>query len=152
MKENQECQSGHGCKSCEIMKMDKTITVWKHHDDYKKNLKLDFRCDCLTECAIYIYMCNICVDNDSFYIGQTQNSCRTRANGHRGCFNIVNYQKSALSHHIYIDHPQYVNRKLSNYSMGVIKSVSPANLDRAEDYYVEHYDANLSLNRYKVTS
>ena len=114
-------------------------------------MKLDFRCDCLTECAIYIYVCNICVDNDSFYIGQTHNSCRSRANGHRACFTKKKYQKSALSHHIYKDHPQHIKEKLSNYRMGVIKSVSPANLDRAEDYYVEHFDAKLSLNRYKVT-
>ena len=64
----------------------------------------------------------------------------------------MNYQKSALSYHIYNDHPQHISKKLSNYSMGIIKSVSADNLDRAEDYYVEHYDAKLSLNRYKVTS
>ena len=152
VKENQKCKSGYGCKSCKIMETRKSVTVWKKNNDYKKTVRLDFKCDCLTECAIYMYMCNICIDNDSFYVGQTHNSCRTRANGHRACFNIANYQKSALSYHIYNDHPQYINRKLSNYSMGIIKSVSPANLDREEDYYVEHYDANLSLNRYKVTS
>ena len=152
VKENQKCNGGHGCKSCNIMETRKSVTVWKKNDDYKKTVRLDFKCDCLTECTIYMYMCNICIDNDSFYVGQTHNSCRTRANGHRACFNIANYQKSVLSYHIYNDHPQYINRKLSNYSMGIIKSVSPANLDREEDYYVEHYDANLSLNRYKVTS
>ena len=47
---------------------------------------------------------------------------------------------------------QHISEKLSNYSMGVIKSVSAAKLDRAEDYHVERFNADLSLNRYKVTS
>ena len=98
------------------------------------------------------YVCNICIDNDSFYLGQTTNTCRKRSNGHRACFNARNYEKSALSLHIYKDHPQHITKKLSNYSMGIVKSVSAANLDRAEDYHVEHFNADLSLNRYKVTS
>ena len=131
--------------------MRESITIWKKNDAYRKTVKLDFRCDCITECAIYMYVCNICVDNDSFYVGQTTNSCQKRANGHRACFTSENYQKSALSYHIYQDHPQYISKKLSNYSLGVIKSVSATHLDRAEDYHVEHYNADLSLNRYKVT-
>ena len=106
----------------------------------------------LLYCPIYIYVCNICVDNDSFYLGQTTNTCRGRANGHRACFKATRYEKSALSYHIYHDHPQHIFEKLSNYSVGVIKAVSPENLDRAEDYHIEHLNADLSLNRYKVTS
>ena len=152
MKESQKCNKGNGCKSCEIMNLKKNVTLWKNNETLRKTVKLDFRRDCLTECAIYIYVCNICVDNDSFYIGQTTNSCRKRANGHRAHFNICSYEKSALSQHIYEDHPQYITRKLSNFSKGIIKSVSAANLDRAEDYHVERYNAELSLNRYKVIS
>ena len=152
MKENQRCNNGNGCKSCDIMNLKKNVIVWKNNDMYKKAVKLDFRCDCSTECVIYMYVCNICIDNDSFYIGQTTNSCKMRANGHRACFTPSNYQKSALSYHIYNDHPQHTSKKLSNYSMGVIKSVSATNLDRAEDFHVEHFNAELSLNRYKVTS
>ena len=128
------------------------VTLWKNDDNYKRAVKLDFRCDCSTECAIYMYMCNICVDNDSFYVGQTTNSCQKRATGHRGCFTTEKFHKSALSYHIYKHHPQYISKKLSNYSMGVIKSVSAPNLDRAEDYHVELFNAALSLNRYKVVS
>ena len=75
-----------------------------------------------------------------------------RANGHRACFTETQYKKSALSYHIYKDHPQYFSKKLSNYSVGIIKSASGAGLDRAEDYYVDSLKADLSLNRYKVTS
>ena len=134
------------------MKLEENVTLWKNNDTYKRTVKLDFRCDCTTECAIYLYVCNLCVDNDSFYVGQTTNSCQTRANGHRACFKERKFKKSALSWHIYNDHPQHVSKKLSNYSMGVIKSVNATNLDRAEDYHVERFNADLSLNRYKVTS
>ena len=151
LKENQKCNGGHGCKSCEIMKLKRRVTVWKNKE-MEKNVLLDFHCDCTTEHVIYIYVCNLCPDNDSFYVGQSVNSCRDRANGHRGQFNRVDYKKSALSYHMFNDHPLYVNKKLSNYSLGVIKSTTPGNLDRLEDYYVEHLDAKLSLNRYKVTS
>ena len=82
------------------------------------------------------------------------NSCQTRANGwqNRACFTENLHKKSALSYHIYKDHPEYVKDKLSNYSLGIIKSTSGTNLDRAEDYFVETLNADLSLNRYKVTS
>ena len=87
-----------------------------------------------------------------FYVGQTVNSCRSRANGHRGRFNRGNYKKSALSHHIYKDHPSHIDKKLSVYSLGIIKSTVPNDIDRLEDYYIELLDAKLSLNRYKVIS
>ena len=150
---NQKCNGGHGCKSCEIMKFkERSVTIWKNNKAMEKTVKLDFCCDCTTEHVIYIYVCDLCVDNDSFYIGQSVNSCRDRANGHRGGFNEKNFKKSALSYHMYKDHPMHVGKKLSNYSLGVIKSTTPCNLDRLEDYFVEHLDAKLSLNRYKVTS
>ena len=44
-----------------------------------------------------------------------------------------------------------MKEKLSNYELGVIKSTSGENLDRAEDFFVEYLNADLSLNRYKVT-
>ena len=151
LKGNQKC-NGKGCKTCDVMNLSRTLTVWKQNDLYRKNLKLDYHCDCSTTCVIYIYMCNLCKENESFYIGQTVNSCKMRANGHRACFTETLYKKSALSYHIYKDHPQYFSKKLSNYSVGIIKSTSGAGLDRAEDYYVDSLKADLSLNRYKVTS
>ena len=152
IKDNQKCNKGHGCKCCRTMDLKENVTLWKKNDMYRRTVKLDFRCDCTTECAIYLFVCIICVDNDSFYLGQTTNSCQKRANGHRACFTKKKYKKSALSLHIYKDHPQHISEKLSNYSMGVIKSVSAANLDRAEYCHVEQFNADLSLNRYKVTS
>ena len=85
-------------------------------------------------------------------MGQSVNDCKTRANGHRANFTDTLYKKSALSLYIYKDHPEYVNKKLLNYSLGIIKSTAGLNLDRTEDYYVESLRADLSLNRYKVTT
>ena len=53
---------------------------------------------------------------------------------------------------MYKDHPSHIDEKLSIYSYGIIKSASPMDIDRLEDYYVEYLDAKLSLNRYKVVS
>ena len=61
IKESQKCNKGNGCKSCGIMNLKKNVTVWKNNDTLRKTVKLDFRRDCLTECAIYMYVCNICV-------------------------------------------------------------------------------------------
>ena len=101
-------------------------------------------------CDLYVY--NLCKQNENFYVGQTVNSCWDRANGHRGNFNPITYEKSALSFHIYRDHPQHTAKKLKNYRLGVIKSSNAADLDRNEDYYIEDLHAKLSLNRYKVTT
>ena len=150
-KENQRC-SGKGCKSCKLVNLNKEFFVWKNNDSYKKKVKLDFRHDCTTECIIYIYVCKLCKENNSFYVGQSINSCQTRANGHRACFTENLYKKSALSYHIFKDHPEHFHDKLSNYNLGVIKTCSGANIDGAEDFYVEHLHADLSLNRYKVVS
>ena len=133
------------------MKLQKKTVLWKNNESYRKEIKLDYTCDCSTESVIYIYVCKLCPDNRSFYIGQTVNSCQKRANGHRSNFTDNNFKKSALSFHIYKDHPQHTNKKLSNYDLGILKSCSASNLDRTEDYYVEYLKANLSLNRYKVT-
>ena len=134
------------------MELKKTVTLWKSNPSREVVVKLDFRYNCISENVIYLYICKLCQDNDSFYIGQTTNSCRGRANGHRSNFTIKAYEKSALSFHLHDEHPEHFDGKLSNYSLGILKSTSPMNLDRAEDYFVEITQADLSLNRYKVTS
>ena len=150
LKPDQKCRK-RNCKSCEIMKLEKKEILWKNNADYRKEIKLDYKSDCSTECVIYIYICNICPDNKSFYIGQTVNSCQKRANGHRASFSEKNFKKSALSFHIYRDHPEHKAKKLLNYSLGILRSCNATELDRTEDYFVESLKANLSLNRYKVT-
>ena len=47
---------------------------------------------------------------------------------------------------------RHFGKKLNTYKLGIIKATQPMNLDRLEDYYVEATKADLSLNRYKVTT
>ena len=148
---NQECEVG-GCKSCNIMKLDKSVTLWKKHPDRETTVKLDFRLNCAAENVVYLYVCKLCQNNESFYVGQTVCTCRGRANGHRAKFKDEDFRKSALSHHTYEDHPEHFGEKLETYKLGIIKATQPMNLDRLEDYYVEATKADLSLNRYKVTT
>ena len=55
LKENQKCGSEHGCLSCQIMTLERNVTVWKG-DAKEKTITLDFHCDCATEMAIYLCM------------------------------------------------------------------------------------------------
>ena len=149
VKENQRC-NGPGCKSCTLMKVEKKTTLWEGHPN-EVVVNLDYKCDCSSEYVIYLFICKLCPKKRSFYIGQSINSCRKRTNGHRAHFNYSTYAKSALSYHMFKDHPERFDYKLKNYDLGVIKSTSPLALDRCEDHYLELTKAHLSLNRYKVT-
>ena len=131
---DQKCHGGNGCMTCSTMNLKRNVILWKDHPAYKTTIRLDFRCDCLTENIIYLFVCKLCKSNNSFYVGQSVNSTRGRANGHRSKFNNKAYTKSALSYHMYIDHPEHFNKKLLNFDLGVIKTTAATNLDRMEDY------------------
>ena len=150
-KEDQRCSGTSGCLTCKLMKLNKDLVLWKGDPTREMRIKLDFRCDCTSPNVIYIFVCQLCPNNRGFYVGQTLTACRTSVNNHRGKFTIDDYSKSALSCHMFRDHPDQAHNKLSNFHLGVIRSTSPMNLDRVEDYYVEFTKAELSLNRYKVT-
>ena len=149
--EDQKCHVS-GCMTCKVMGLKKNVTLWKDVPERKVTVKLDFRCNCISENCIYLYVCKWCKNNNGFYVGQTTNTCRGRANGHRSDFNFKDYKKSALSYHVYEEHPEYAMEKLKNYRLGILKTCNPMDLDRAEDYVVELTNADLSLNRYKVTT
>ncbi len=52
--------------------------------------------------------------------------------------------------HIYEKHPDYFNDKLDNFSLSIIKSTRPHDLERAEDYYIWLTRGDtLGLNRSK---
>ena len=132
------------------MKLDKKVTLWEDHAN-EVVVNLDFRCNCSSDFIIYLFVCKLCPKKRGFYVGQSINSCRDRTNGHRAHFKLNSYTKSALSHHMFKDHPENFDFKLQNYELGIIEATSPLNLDRREDYYLELTKAHLSLNRYKVT-
>ena len=138
--------------TCKVISLPKKVTLWKDNPSRKVTVKMDYRYNCVTENCIYLYVCKHCKANNGFYMGQTSNTCRARANGHRSDFNFKDYSKSALSYHIYEEHPEHLMSKLNNYDLGIVRTSNPMDLDRTEDYYVELTNADLSLNRYKVTT
>ena len=76
----------------------------------------------------------------------------SRCNGHRDKFKLNKYDQSALSLHIYEKHVEYFGEKLNNFDFGIVKRVSPMQLDRVEDNYIFRTEADIKgLNRYKVT-
>ena len=151
MGSDQKC-GGRGCLTCQTMELPKTVVLWQNDESRRCKVTLDYSCTCKTENVIYLFVCKLCPHNTGFYVGQTVTSCRQRVNRHRDKFNFSEYEKSALSCHIFKDHPDKAHLKLKNFSLGIIKVTSPMNLDRLEDYYVDLTQAELSLNRYKVTT
>ena len=79
--ENQKCRGHGGCKTCKVMSLPKRVILWKNDPARKVTIKLDFRCNCITENCVYLYVCKLCKENERFYVGQTTNTCRDRANG-----------------------------------------------------------------------
>ena len=64
---------------------------------------------------------------------------------------LKNIKKSAISFHIYDKRNEYFDQKLDNNKVDVIRSTSPLDLDKLEDFYVGKTKAEfLGLNRYKV--
>ena len=115
-------------------------------------ISLDMRCCCITEGIIYIALCKHC-DVGNYYFGQSENALQERNRGHRFAFKITNseYEKSALSLHIFECHVDKFDDKLQNYNFGIVKHVSPSMLDKWEDYYIWKTNADIKgLNRYKV--
>ena len=46
---DQKCRGGNGCMTCENMNLKKNVVLWKDHPEYKTSIRLDFRCNCITE-------------------------------------------------------------------------------------------------------
>ena len=147
IKDSQRC-CGRRCGLCSSMTLPKKVKIADIH------IKLDFSCCCTTESAMYLARCKNCIEvidkSRNFYFGKTVTSVRNRMNGHREKFKLSNYDKSALSYHIYDKHVDKFPDKLLNYDIGIIKAVSPHDLDRLEDFYIYSTKAEtMGLNRYK---
>ena len=142
-KKSQKCHSTHGCLTCPVMTMPKTVCV------NGLTVNLDFSLNCKSENVIYLFLCKLCPDNKQFYFGQTINSVQDRSNGHRSHFDDGTYKKSALAFHIWDAHRDQFDKKLNNFTVGVVRSTLPKMLDRAEDFYVSKTDADVvGMNRY----
>lgn len=145
---DQKCTSVR-CKTRSTMELDRVLSL------NGVQVKLDYRYNCASESVIYVAICKYCQGQgnqnmDNFYIGQTLNTLMSRCNGHRDKFKIDKFDQSALSLHIMDKHPDNFGDKLLNFDFGVIKSVNPLDLDRAEDCFIYITKADIiGLNRYK---
>ena len=147
LRPTQACGSS-GCLTCSIMSLPNKI---KLNNDI--NIKLDFSLTCKTDNCIYLFICNECEGNSGFYFGKTFNRSHIRFNSHRSSFKVSNndYEKSALSHHIFLEHLDNFPLKLNNFKVGIVGQAPPRRLDRLEDFYIYNTKADvLSLNRYRA--
>ena len=115
-------------------------------------LFLDQGLTCKDNNVIYVAQCSICSDNNT-YFGQTVNPFHIRMNGHRSHFKIdssLSFEKSALSMHAFLSHKDCFSMNI--YKLGIVKKVSPMNLDREEDFFIAKFRTNVfGLNRMVVT-
>ena len=108
--------------------------------------------NCKTDCIIYTAICKLCSD---FYFGKSMTEEHVRMNGHREKFCIGKFEESALSKHIYVDHPENIGDSpeegLANFNIAILDSVNAPSLDRRESFYIWSTEADIRhLNRYKV--
>ena len=138
---NQRC-NGSGCLQCPALITSSRTTVNNKPITFPKQL------NCKSKNVIYLWLCKLCQGKEA-YFGRTTQECRDRTSGHRGCFNEAKWEKSALSMHAKDKHEN--NFSLENFTIAIVKKVSPQNLRREEFRFIEKYRTiPLGLNRYKV--
>ena len=132
------------CQGCPLMMTERLLVL----DDVHEIRIKPKEGSCKLDNVIYIAKCLECGD---FYIGHTINKLRDRCSGHRADFKDGLYHKSALSFHIFTDHPDKLSVGLKNFSFGVIAQCSPSSILDVENHYIIQLNAdNLHLNRYKA--
>ena len=95
-----------------------------------------------------MWVCKLCFEKD-VYFGRTIQECHDRTSGHRSSFNEEKWEKSALSMHARDMHQTQFS--LDNFSISIVKKVSPQQLRREEFRFIDKYRTiPLGLNRYKV--
>ena len=136
------------CGSCKLKLPDMSPLRVTPHFTLKPARDLN----CKSECVIYAAICKLCRD---FYFGKTINEDHTRMNGHRDKFCQDRFYKSALSMHLYTDHPNNVgitpDEGLSNFNVVLLESTNARDLRRRESFYIWSTEADVKhLNRYQV--
>ena len=143
---SQKCGRSN-CSSCQLkFPTNKPIHILPNF-----TLKPCTNVNCKTD-IIYTAICKLCFH---FYFGKTMTQENIRMNGHREKFCLNKFDESALSKHIYVDHPDNIGNcpedGLSNFNIAIIESVNAPNLDRRESFYIWSTEADIRhLNRYKV--
>ena len=138
---NQRC-NGAGCRQCPSTTTKTHITINNQVVSLPKTL------NCKSKNVVYLWLCKLCEEREA-YFGRTTQECHDRSSGHRGCFSADKWEKSALSMHAMDMHPNQFS--LENYTVALVKKVSPQQLRREEFRFIEKFKTiPHGLNRYKV--
>ena len=138
---NQRCNKG-GCLQCPLSSTKSTFSI------NKKYLRIPNNLDCKSRNIIYLWLCKLCSEREA-YFGRTTQESHDRTSGHRSCFTEEKWEKSALSMHAMDVHQSQFS--LQNFSIAIVKKVSPQQLRREEFRFIDKYKTiPLGLNRYKV--
>lgn len=138
--ENQKC-GGPGCEQCPLVNTNPTVNV--NNMIVKPNTKLN----CKSSGVIYLWQCQICREDDS-YFGRTIQKSHLRTNGHRSCFSDTKWEDSALSMHSRTVHGE--NFELNNFRITLVKKCAPQSIRREEFKYIDKYRTRIKgINRYK---
>ena len=141
---NQKC-GAPGCRQCPLVNTERRFTI------NDTNISIPTSLNCKSRSVVYLWKCKLCLA-DEYYFGRTTQKCHSRTNGHRGCFSDKDdkWEKSALSMHSKDVHGR--NFDLKNFTISIIKKISPQNIRREEFRYIEKYRTiQLGLNRYKAS-
>ena len=140
---DQKCNTS-GCLQCPLVNTEHKMVI--------NNMKITIprSLNCKTRNVIYLWKCKLCHTTNECYFGRTTQKCHSRTNGHRGCFNDEKWEKSALAMHAKDVHNSHFS--LNNFSISIVKKISPQHIRREEFRYIEKYRTiQLGLNRYKAT-
>lgn len=136
----QKCD-GPGCLQCPLVNNSKKVVV------NGTPLNIPQHLNCKTKNAIYMWTCLLC-GNKETYFGRTVQKVHERTNSHRSCFTEEKWEKSALSMHANEVHQ--CNFSLKNFTISVVKKVSPQQIRREEYKFIDKYKTySFGLNRYK---
>ena len=139
--DNQRCNA-RGCRQCPLSSDKRNLLV------NGELIRVPRHLNCKSKNVIYMWVCKLCFEKD-VYFGRTIQECHDRTSGHRGSFNEEKWEKSALSMHAKDMHQTQFS--LDNFSISIVKKVSPQQLRREEFRFIDKYRTiPLGLNRYKV--
>ena len=65
---SQKCNGRNGCMCCGMMNIKRSVLLWDDHPAYRTNVRLDFRCTCITENVVYLYICKLHESNNSYFM------------------------------------------------------------------------------------
>ena len=137
---SQKCGASN-CRQCPLVNTDPQIFV--------NNMKLKPGKDlnCKSRNVIYLWQCNNCEEENS-YFGRTIQKAHDRTNTHRRCFSEDKWEDSALSMHARTKHEELFD--LQNFKITLVKKCSPQTIRREEFKVIDKYRTKIrGINRYK---